>query len=147
MKRHITLLTALSLSLWAGTATAAPQVNVGLSDVIAAVENSFRQDSSGQIPISTFSTDFFQRTMLATPQREMRGDGRMTVSMPTGSAPLMFHFEYYRPSQQEILSDGRVLWIYHPENREVILSDVSFIYNRPGFNPDRDNAVNFLQGL
>jgi outer membrane lipoprotein-sorting protein len=59
----------------------------------------------------------------------------------------MFRFQYYRPYQQEIVSNGNSLWIYHPENREVILSDVSFNFNRPGFNPERDRAVNFLQGL
>ena len=71
----------------------------------------------------------------------------MAVKMASSSSPLMFRFEYFRPYWQEIVSDGNVLWIYHPENREVILSDVSFLYNRLSFDPDRDRAVNFLQGL
>lgn len=147
MKRHVTLLMAMFLCAWTGTASAAVKVNAGLSDVIAAVEKSFQQDSSGQMPISAFSADFFQRTTLTRERREMRGDGRLSVSMPTGSTPLMFRFEYFRPSQQEIVSDGRSMWIYHPENREVILSDVSFLYNFNSYDPNRNNAVNFLQGL
>lgn len=130
-----------------GPSFAAQQVNIGLKDVIATVEKSFKADSGGNVPISEFSGDFFQRTILAKERREMRGDGQVAVKLATASSPLMYRFQYYRPYQQEIVSDGNSLWIYHPENREVILSDVSFIYNRPGFNPDRDSAVNFLQGL
>lgn len=147
MNRHITMLAVLVFTLTGSSLFAAQQVKVGLNDVIATVEKSFKADSSGQIPVSDFTADFFQRTTLAKEKREMRGDGQLSVKLATADSPLMYRFNYYRPYQQEIVSDGNSLWIYHPENREVILSDVSFIYNRPGFNPDRDSAVNFLQGL
>lgn len=147
MKQRIALLVAL-LSLCLNVAAhAAQQVRVGLNDVIATVEKSFKAGSNGQAPVGDFTADFFQRTLLKKDGREMRGDGLVSVKLATAASPLKFRFQYYRPYQQEIVSDGNSLWIYHPENREVILSDVSFIYNRPGFNPDRDNAVNFLQGL
>ena len=147
MTRFQALLTGLLLSLCSVQAFAVSQANVGLTDVIATVEKSFRPDSSGLAPISDMTADFFQRTILAKDQRELRGDGRMSVKMASNSSPLMYRFEYFRPYNQEIVSDGKVLWIYHPENREVILSDVSFLYNRFSFDPDRDRAVNFLQGL
>ncbi len=147
MKRSIATIAALALSFLCSQSFAAQQVKVGLNDVIATVEKSFKADSGGQLPVSDFTADFFQRTTLAKERREMRGDGQVAVKLATSNSPLMYRFAYYRPYQQEIVSDGSSLWIYHPENREVILSDVSFIYNRPGFNPDRDNAVNFLQGL
>lgn len=148
MKYRIALLIGLLFSCLTAAAHAAQQqVKVGLNDVIATVERSFKAGSNGQAPVSDFTADFFQRTLLAREAREMRGDGVVSVKLATASSPLMFRFQYYRPYQQEIVSDGNSLWIYHPENREVILSDVSFNYNRPGFNPDRDRAVNFLQGL
>lgn len=125
----------------------AAAANVGLNDVIATVEQSFRQGTTGKAPVTDFAANFFQRTLLADGQREMRGDGQMTVQLPAGNTPLMFRFEYFRPNQQEIVCNGRVLWIYHPDNREVILSDVSFLYNRSSLNFDRDRAVNFLHGL
>ena len=93
------------------------------------------------------TADFFQRTTLAKDQRELRGDGLMSVKMASSTSPLMYRFEYFRPYNQVIVSDGKILWIYHPENREVILSDVSFLYNQRSMDPDRDRAVNFLQGL
>ena len=147
MKQRNTLLIGLLFSCLPVAAHAAQQVKVGLNDVIATVEKSFKAGSNGQAPVGDFTADFFQRTLLKREGREMRGDGVASVKLATETSPLMYRFQYYRPYQQEIVSDGKSLWIYHPENREVILSDVSFIYTRPGFNPDRDRAVNFLQGL
>ncbi|MEI7816398.1 MAG: outer membrane lipoprotein carrier protein LolA [Desulfuromonadales bacterium] len=147
MKHRIVLLTSLLFLGLTVTSHAAQQVNVGLNDVIATIEKSFKAGSNGQAPVSDFTADFFQRTLLPKDGRELRGDGVVSVKLATAGSPLMFRFQYYRPYQQEIISDGNSLWIYHPENREVILSDVSSAYNRPGFNPDRDSAVNFLQGL
>ena len=147
MKHRIALLVGLLFSLMTVAAHAAQKVNVGLNDVIATIERSFKAGSNGQAPVGDFTADFFQRTLLKKGGREMRGDGVVSVRLATASSPLMYRFQYYRPYQQEIVSDGNSLWIYHPENREVILSDVSTVYNRPGFNPDRDRAVNFLQGL
>ena len=147
MKYRIALLIGLLFSCITVAAHAAQQVNVGLNDVIATVEKTFKAGSNGQAPVGDFTADFFQRTLLKKEGREMSGDGVVSVKLATASTPLMFRFQYYRPYQQENVSDGNSLWIYHPENREVILSDVSFNYNRPGFNPDRDNAANFLQGL
>lgn len=147
MKHRIALLIGLLFSCITVTAHAAQQVNVGLNDVIATIEKSFKAGSNGQAPISDFTADFFQRTLLTKESREMRGDGIVSVRLASASSPLMYRFQYYRPYPQEIVSNGNFLWIYHPENREVILSDVSIIYNRLGFNPDRDRSVNFLQGL
>ena len=147
MKHRIALLIALLFSSLPAAAFAAQQVHVGLNDVIATVEKSFKAGSNGQAPISDFTADFFQRTQLKKDGREMRADGVVSVKLATATSPLMYLFQYYLPNKQEIITDGKSLWIYHPENREVILSDVSSAYSRPGFNPDRDQAVNFLQGL
>lgn len=147
MTHRIALFIGMLFSCMVTTSQAAQQIKVGLNDVIATVEKSFKAGSNGQAPIGDFTADFAQRTLMTKENREMRGDGVVSVRLATANLPLMFRFQYYRPYQQEIVSDGRSLWIFHPENREVILSDVSFIYNRSGFNPDRDSAVNFLQGL
>lgn len=153
MKHIRYLLTFFAIILSCSTGyTAEPYI--GLNDVIDTVEKSFRPLTGTYNPttrttpelappIATFSANFFQRTLLAAGQRELRADGQVSVKLPDGRQPLMYRFEYFRPSQQEIVSDGRLLWIYHPENREVILSDISFLYS----NPQPDRSVNFLQGL
>lgn len=147
MKHRIALFIGLFFSLASTSSQAAQQIHVGLNDVIATVEKSFKAGSDGRPPVSDFTADFFQRTLLKNDSREMSGDGLAQVKLATANSPLKYRFRYYRPYEQEIVSDGNSLWIYHPENREVILSDISSSFNRPGFNPDRDRAVNFLQGL
>lgn len=146
MKRFFSLLAVLCMSVWTNHALAAAPVNVGLSDVIATVEKSFRPVGNGAAPISTFEANFFQRTKLVKGE-EMRAEGQMSVKLPDGRSPLMYRFEYFRPAAQEIVSNGNVLWIYHPENREVILSDISFLNQRNSLGPDSDRPVNFLYGL
>jgi outer membrane lipoprotein-sorting protein len=59
----------------------------------------------------------------------------------------MFRFDYFRPTRQEIVSDGQLLWMYLPENRQAIRSELGETMPTRGFNPDRERAVNFLQGL
>lgn len=147
MQRFTVMMSVVLNLCLCGYSFAAQQVIVGLNDVIATVESAFKTGNNIEAPITDFTADFFQSTILRKENREMRGEGQVTVKLASSSSPLMYRFQYLRPYQQEIVSDGNSLWIYHPENREVILSDVSFIYNRPGFNPDRDPAVNFLQGL
>jgi outer membrane lipoprotein-sorting protein len=148
------LLACVMIIAACGSTYAATTPHIGLNDVVDAVEKSFRQVNgplnpatriTEQLapPIATFSANFFQRTILAGEQRELRADGQVSVKFPDGRQQLMYRFEYFRPSRQEIVSDGRSLWIYHPENREVMLADLSPLYN----NFTREPAVNFLQGL
>lgn len=122
------------------------RVNVGLQDVIHTVEDAFRPDQQGLLPVSDVAADFFQSTVLAN-GREMRADGQMFVRFADGGNPVMFRFDYFRPTREEIVCDGRTQWTYLPENRQVILSDVSFAFNPSGFDQARDRATNFLQGL
>lgn len=130
----------LLMSSIATEASAAEQLHVGLQDVVDTVEKSYRA-------ISSVSADFFQRSTIAEKKREMRADGQMYLKTATDSDPLKFRFDYFRPTSQEIVSNGKTMWMYLPESRKVILSDVSFVFDTMRFNADRDQASNFLQGL
>lgn len=150
MKGFRFLAAVIALFSMALPAMAAPvgRVNVGLQDVIDTVEKSFKADkNTGLPPLSTVTADFFQRSTIAGKEKEMRGEGQMFLKTATSRDPLMFRFDYFRPLKQEIVSNGRTLWTYLPENRQVIMSDVSQIFNPFTFDPDRDRASNFLQGL
>ena len=140
---------ALTLALLAGRVEAkvVDPVNVGLQDVIATVEVAFKPDRSGTPPLTDVVADFFQRSTIAGKEREMRADGQMFLKTATANEPLMFRFDYYRPATQEVVCDGKTLWVYLRENQQVILSDVSEFFNPFRFDPERDRAVNFLQGL
>lgn len=143
------LLTALVFFGMVSSAVAAPvgTVSVGLQDVIDTVEKPFRPDASGEPPLKGVTADFFQRSTIVAEKREMRADGQMFFRPATRTEPLKFRFDYFRPMKQEIVSNGRTLWMYLPENRQVIMSDVTPVFNPFTFDPDRDRASNFLQGL
>lgn len=137
----------LLCSLGTAGALQIPKVTVGLSDVIAAVEGPFRVGSDGNPELMTVEADFFQRSTIVEKKREMRADGRMYLKPASSSLPLQFRFDYYRPARQEVVCDGRTLWVYLPENRQVIQSDVEEFLDPQRNNPLRDRGVNFLQGL
>ena len=139
IRAFISLLILLQMSISAEAAVTAP-VNVGLQDVVDTVEKSYRI-------LSDVTTDFFQRSTMAEKKREMRAEGQMFLKTAGDSEPLKFRFDYFRPTTHEIVSNGITMWMYLPENRQVIQSDVSFVFNPLGFNPDRNRASIFLQGL
>ncbi len=143
------LLTLLILTLNATLAYAVkiPGYTTGLREVIEVVESPFKPGNSGNPPLETVRADFFQRSMIAEKQKEIRADGQMYFKPATGTEPLKFRFEYFRPTTQEVICDGRTLWIYLPENRQVIQSDVEVFFDPLRHNPLRDRAINFLQGL
>jgi outer membrane lipoprotein-sorting protein len=130
------------------TAGVAPAANVSLNHAIAALETPFKPDkATGMPPLETVTANFFQKSLIVAKNREMRADGEVYIKTATGSTPLMFRFDYFRPTRQEIISDGQLLWMYLPENKQAIRSELTTTLPTMGFNPDRERAVNFLQGL
>jgi outer membrane lipoprotein carrier protein len=138
----------LLIGCWAGAALAAP---VGLSDVIRTLETPFKNDAQVKRGTATsgiydFQADFFQESHIASIDRVQRGRGEVRFKFlrrTTGEVPLaMFRWEYREPSPQEIVSDGETMWVYLPENRQVIQSDITEVSRQQG-----DNPVTFLTGL
>ncbi|HXC93818.1 MAG TPA: outer membrane lipoprotein carrier protein LolA [Geobacteraceae bacterium] len=141
------LMISLQLSVSPVSALQIPKYNVSLIDVINTVEKPFKPDRNGQTELSSVRADFFQRSTIAEKKKEYRADGQMYLKPASGSEPLKFRFDYFRPTRQEIVCDGRTLWVYLPENREVIQSDVSEFFDPSRHDISRDRALNFLQGL
>ena len=140
----------LPLLLSAGIARAAvmDQVNIGLQDLINTVERPFKVDpNTGVAPLQDLTADFFQRSTLADKHgKEVRGDGQVYLRTATSTDPIMFRFDYFRPTDHEVVCDGRTLWVYLKADRKVIESDVSEFLNPQNFE-NQSRAVNFFQGL
>ncbi len=145
--RLLATLFIVQLSVVAADALRIPQYNVSLNDVINTVEKPFRLDKTGFTALNNVQVDFFQRSTIAAKKREFRADGEMYLKPASSGEALKFRFEYFRPTRHEIVCDGRTLWIYLPENRQVIQSDVSEFFDPGRFDQSRGHAVNFLQGL
>lgn len=131
--------------------TLASAAAVGLSDVIETLETPFKATATKDRGTATsgifdFQADFFQESQIASIDRVQRGRGEVSFKFQRqrrDEAPLaMFRWEYREPAIQEIVSDGQTMWVYLPENRQVIESDISQVNRRQGENP-----VTFLSGL
>lgn len=122
---------------------ALPARAVGLRDVIDALESPFQQRR-----IKDYSADFFQESRIASLDRLQRARGRVSVRFDSNRqrndrVPLvMFHWEYEEPTRQEIISDGKTLWVYLPENNQVIQSDIEMVSQARENDP-----MTFLTGL
>lgn len=117
-----------------------------LTAVIAALETPFRATTAANQQIRDFSADFVQLSAVAAIDRVQRGEGRVWFKFQPeesrqSSLP-MFRWDYREPDEQQIISDGDTLWVYVPDNRQVIVSDVRQVQAQYG-----DNPAAFFSGL
>ncbi len=98
----------------AGVANAAE-----LKDVVAALEQGYGE-------LHDLQADFAQRTTIAALKRNQKGAGELYLKRPA-KASAMFRFDYTKP-RQEIVSNGRTVWYYIPENRQVMTSELSAMF-------------------
>jgi len=103
-----------------------------LQDVLSTVK-------AGYASMADLHADFSQRTYVAALKREEKGSGEVFLKKQGSSA--MFRFNYIRPKQQ-IISNGRNVYYYLPENRQVIISETAKL-----FSGGNGIALSYLTGL
>jgi len=139
-----TLITCLVLMLSIPGISSAAEII--LDDIVTALETPFKSQSSSSEQIHDFSAKFVQESVVASIGRTQRGEGSVRFKFEATGAQkaslAKFFWEYSEPSVQEIISDGLTMWVYMPENRQVIETDLSQISAQQGENP-----VTFLSGL
>ncbi|MDG5469130.1 outer membrane lipoprotein carrier protein LolA [Deltaproteobacteria bacterium IMCC39524] len=125
---------------------AAPAWAASLGDVISALETPFQTETDEKLRIYDYSADFFQESKIASLDRLQRASGEVEVAFDyqrTDTVPrVKFRWQYEQPTTQEIVSDAKTLWVYLPENNQVIQSDIEMV------NRSRQNdPMTFLTGL
>jgi outer membrane lipoprotein carrier protein len=130
MNRLMTLLVVLITTV---TPAHAAEKTVPLKDVISALEK-------GYATLQDVQADFSQKTVISAIKKEQRGSGKVLLKRP-GSATAMFRFDYDKPKQQ-IVSNGKQVWFYLPENRQVMVSSVADM-----FKGGNGIAMSYLTGL
>lgn len=120
----ITLLVAASI---------ASASSVPLKDVVSALEK-------GYAGLQDVQADFSQKTSIAAVNREQKGSGEVFLKRPA-SATAMFRFNYAKPKQQ-IISNGREVWFYTPESKQVLVNSVAAM-----FSGGNSIAMSYLTGL
>lgn len=104
-----------------------------LKDVVSALEK-------GYAGLQDVQADFSQKTTIAAINREQKGSGEVLLKRPA-SAAAMFRFNYSRPKQQ-IISNGKQVWFYTPENKQVMVNSVAAM-----FAGGNSIAMSYLTGL
>ena len=133
MRRLFRLISCIALLLLSLTAQTSGGPTVTANDVVATLEQ-------GYATISDLQADFSQRTTIASMNREERGAGELFIKRTAGSTA-MFRFNYTKPRQQ-IISNGKSVWYYLPESKQVMISDVAAL-----FEGGNGVALNYLTGL
>lgn len=115
MMRHFLRLTTIILIVWGlGTGLAAAaepskaSPGAGLNTILDGIEK--RYAGKG------FSAAFFQESMLKAMQISDTAEGRLIVKRPD-----KMRWEYVLPDKQTIITDGQSLWIYRPEDNQVMV--------------------------
>jgi outer membrane lipoprotein carrier protein len=129
MTRYL-LTCCTALLLLAANVAAAEQPD--LKEILAAVKQ-------GYASMDDLQADFSQRTYVAALKREEKGSGELSLKKRGGSA--MFRFNYVKPKQQ-IISNGKSVWYYLPENKQVIVTDAARL-----FAGGNSMAMTYLTGL
>lgn len=96
-----------------------------LENVVAALETPFK--TAAPTGIEDFQAEFFQLSRIASIDKQQQAHGEVSFKFqrPEGEAPVaMFRWSYLEPTIQEFISDGNSLWVYQPENRQVIESEI-----------------------
>jgi outer membrane lipoprotein carrier protein len=104
-----------------------------LKDVVAALEK-------GYAGLQDVHADFTQRTLIAGVGRDQKGNGEVFLKRPASSSA-MFRFDYTKPKQQ-IISNGKQVWFFMPENRQVMVRSVADM-----FKGGNAIALSYLTGL
>lgn len=104
-----------------------------LKEVVSALEK-------GYAGLQDVQADFSQKTTISAINREQKGSGEVLLKRPA-SAAAMFRFNYSRPKQQ-IISNGKQVWFYTPENKQVMVNSVAAM-----FAGGNSIALSYLTGL
>lgn len=134
MKRHFLQLAVFTIFyLCLSISASASEKGATLQDVVSALEKGYGS-------LQDVQADFNQKTKIASIGREQKGDGEVLLKKPA-SATAMFRFNYNKPKQQ-IISNGKQVWFYIVDNKQVMVSTVSDM-----FKGGNSIALSYLTGL
>lgn len=98
-----------------------------LDEVIDGVQEGYERTGN-------FQADFVQTSFLKTIKKKQISKGRVFIKKPG-----MMRWEYEEPEKQIIVSDGKVIWLYVPADKQVMMSNAG--------NAGDSHALNiFLSG-
>lgn len=90
--------------------TAAWSQTLPLDEVLAKIQEQYEKHAD-------FKANFIQETTIKSLNKKQQAEGTVYFKKPG-----KMHWMYSKPSKQQIISDGKSLWNYQPENKQVIVT-------------------------
>lgn len=115
------ILLCLTSPTWAQTTSPSPE------QLLERFQQRFNA-SAGEQSIQTVEANFYQKALIASLNRTQTARGTMAmkfVRTDEGQTKTLFHWRYSVPNQQQVVSDGQNLWVYLPDNNQVMVSEVN----------------------
>lgn len=144
LMHRLLMLTALFIGSTLMTADAAD--SPALEEVVAAVQAPFRTETPAAQRIRDYRADFVQESQIVSLNRTQQASGKVAVGFDAGESKdvpdVRFRWEYLEPTKQLIVSDGITVWVYIPENNQVIRTQTAELARNRENDP-----MTFLTGL
>jgi outer membrane lipoprotein carrier protein len=86
---------------------------LSLDEVLGKIQGQYEKQTD-------FKADFSQEAFIKSLGKKQEAEGTVYFKKPG-----KMHWMYTKPTKQEIISDGKTLWNYQPENKQVIVSRVA----------------------
>jgi outer membrane lipoprotein carrier protein len=86
---------------------------LSLDEVVAKVQEQYEIHSD-------FKANFLQESLVKSLGKKQQAEGMVYFKKPG-----KMHWIYRQPTKQEIISDGKSLWTYRPEDQQVIVAKMS----------------------
>lgn len=135
-----------SIAVFALLFTAGSCWAVSLDQVVAALQAPFQADTADGRRIHDYRADFSQQSLITSLGRDQQANGKVVVKFADPSQEsepkVKFRWTYLQPTAQEIVSNGERVWVYMPENNQVIVSDAE-----SAAGAGENNPMAFLTGL
>lgn len=87
-----------------------------LDDIILKIQNVYHETRD-------LTADFIQESTLRSIDRTQTARGKIYFKNPG-----KLRWDYKSPAKQEIVTDGKTLWMYLPEDNQVIMNELSKVY-------------------
>lgn len=109
---NLIVLITISVLVWGAgfSIAAANESSPGLDQIMDGIEKKYAG--------SGFSADFYQESTLKEMDITDTASGKVYIKKPG-----MMRWEYISPENQIIITDSQTLWIYRPEDNQVMLGE------------------------
>lgn len=116
------LLLVVTTPVWAQNSS-----SVSPEQLLELVQQRFNTKNTDHA-VHNVEANFYQKALIASLNRTQTGRGTMSMLFEQDDNNVMrtlFHWRYTVPSKQQVISDGKTLWVYMPDNNQVMVSEVN----------------------